>query len=111
MVNLRPQRVRSASLLENAAYLFIIEATNYQRVDFYDRPMFAESPATSRMASNTPNLPQIVAEPVPDVRRRLALTVQILAPRVVRLRLGERAAPDFGILLDPEPAGRCYPAT
>ncbi len=82
-----------------------IEATSYQRVDFYDRPMFAESPATSRVASNTPNLPQIVAEPVPDVRHQLPLKVEVVAPRVVRLRLGERTAPDFGILLDPELPG------
>jgi alpha-D-xyloside xylohydrolase len=82
-----------------------VEATSYARVAFYDRPMLAEPPATSRIASNTPNLPQIVAEAVPDERRRLALRVEVVAPRVVRLRLGQRSAPDFGILLDPEPTG------
>ncbi|MFN8511335.1 MAG: glycoside hydrolase family 31 protein [Chloroflexia bacterium] len=81
------------------------EATSFRRVWFYDRPMLAEPPATSRIASNTPNLPQIVAEEVPDARRSVPLVVQVVAPRVVRLRLGKRIAPDFGILLEPEPAG------
>ena len=87
------------------SFTAMVEATSYRRVDFYDRPMLAEPPATSRIASNTPNLPQIVTEAVPDERRQLPLRVEVVAPRVVRLRLGERTAPDFGILLDPEPQG------
>src|SRR3954451_109203 len=85
--------------LEEDATRFVgtVEATRYERVFFYDRPMFVESPATSRVASSTPNLPQIGGV-VPDERRALALSVQVIAPRVVRLRLGERADEGLGVL-------------
>src|SRR5688572_14710299 len=78
-----------------------VEATSYRRIAFYERPMLAEPPATSRIASDTPNLPRIVADEVADERRQLPLKIELVAPRVVRLRLGTRTAPDFGILLDP----------
>lgn len=87
------------------SFTAMVELTSYRRVAFYDRPMLVEPPATSPIASNTPNLPQILPGEVPDERRHLPLVIELVAPRVVRLRLGERAAPDFGILLDPAPPG------
>jgi alpha-D-xyloside xylohydrolase len=66
--------------------------------------MLAESPATSRAASVTPNLPQLGAT-VPDERQSLTLHLEVVAPRVVRLRLGERADDGLSLLIEPEPTG------
>src|SRR4051795_5013177 len=89
---------------EGTRFAGTVEATRFERVFFYDRPMFVESAATSRVASSTPNLPQIGGT-VPDERRTVALRVQVIAPRVVRLRLGERADDGIGVLVGAGPPG------
>lgn len=82
-----------------------IAAIAYARVMFYDRPMLAESPAHAGAQSATPNLPQLEQE-VPDTSRAVPLTIALVAPRVVRLRVGERPPnADCGLLVAPEPDG------
>src|SRR6476661_8319240 len=94
----------SASLAEGGeSFSGMIEATRYERVAFYDRLMLAESPETSRVSSATPNLPQLGA--VPDERLLRSLQVEVIAPRVVRLRLGERADDGLPLLIAPQPTG------
>ena len=88
-----------------ASFTAPVELAGYRRVAFYDRPMLAEPPSAADGASATPNLPQILTEAVPDVRKRLPLLIEVVAPRVVRLRLGAPAGPEAGILLDPAPPG------
>lgn len=81
-----------------------LEFARYERLFFHDHPMLAESPATSRTASATPNLPQLSAL-VRDERRTLALRLEVVAPRVARLRLGERADAGLPPLVEPGPTG------
>ena len=78
-------------------------ATAYARVMFYDRPMLAESPAHAGSQSATPNLPQLEQE-VSATSRMVPLTLELVAPRVVRLRVGERPIEaDCGLLVEQEP--------
>ncbi|MGN6360131.1 MAG: TIM-barrel domain-containing protein [Thermomicrobiales bacterium] len=99
------RHVASAGLERQASqFVATVEATGFARVMYYDRPMLAEGHA-AQAQSATPNLPRLDAD-VPPGNRQLAFSLMVVAPRVVRLRLGERATPDPGILLDPEPAGR-----
>ena len=94
----------SASLSEGGErFVGVIETTRYERVAFYDRLMLAESPETSRVSSATPNLPQLGV--VPDERRLHTLQIEIVAPRVVRLRLSERADDQLPLLIAPQPMG------
>ena len=86
-------------------FVGVITATAYAQVMFYDRPMLAESPAHAGAQSATPNLPQLGQE-VTDAVRTVPLWIEFVAPRVVRLRVGERPAEaDCGLLVAPEPGG------
>ncbi|HEY8597843.1 MAG TPA: TIM-barrel domain-containing protein [Thermomicrobiales bacterium] len=98
------RRLVSASLTKDGeCFSGVIEATRYERVAFYDRLMLAESPETSRVSSATPNLPQLGT--VADERRLHTLQVEVVAPRVVRLRLGESADDGLSLLAEPQPTG------
>jgi len=94
-----------AGLAEGGArFVAEVEATRYERLHFYDRPMLVESAANARLSSATPNAP-LIGEAVPDERRTLPLTIEIVAPRVVRLRVGAQADEGLGALVEPEPPG------
>ncbi len=85
-----------------------VEAAGFAQVAYYDRPIVATADA-AQLQTATPNLP-VLNYTMPEDRRRLPLTIELVAPRVVRLRLGPAAdarhpAYDYGILVDPEPPG------
>ncbi|HEX5504164.1 MAG TPA: hypothetical protein VFW96_16180, partial [Thermomicrobiales bacterium] len=80
-----------------------VEAAGFARGEYYDRPMSA-SAAEDAAGGSAPNRPRLDFA-APAGSRALPLTLEVVAPRVVRLRLGRPAEHDFGILLDPEPAG------
>src|SRR5262245_49911903 len=98
------RRVAAGLTKDGYAFGGEIGATRYARSLFCAGPVFTGSAATSRVESSTPNLPQIGGE-VPDERRVFALRIEVVGPRVVRLRLGERADDRLGVLVEPEPPG------
>lgn len=98
------RRVAGEVAADGTRFVGEVTATAYARVMFYDRPMLAESSAHARARSATPNLPQLDQD-VPDTRHTAVLTLEIVAPRVVRLRIGERADNALRLLVEPEPTG------
>ncbi|HET8629217.1 MAG TPA: TIM-barrel domain-containing protein, partial [Thermomicrobiales bacterium] len=99
-----PQRIVAAEIAAGGRrFVFTVEAAGYARGDYYDRPM-SVSAAEDATGAGTPNRPRLDFA-APAGSRALPLTLAVVAPRVARLRLGRQPEHDFGILLDPEPAG------
>ncbi len=98
------QIVGSSLSADGTQFVATIELARYARRFFYDRPMLVEAPGATGAASATPNLPQLGID-LPDERRMMPLRLEVLAPRVLRLRLGEPADDGLPILVEPIPAG------
>jgi alpha-D-xyloside xylohydrolase len=94
------RQIVGASLVgDGSQFVATVELAPYARRFFYDRPMLIEAAGPG---SATPNLPQYGFE-LPDERRTLSLRLEVIAPRVLRVRLGEPVDDSLPILVEPLP--------
>ncbi|MDP9365133.1 MAG: hypothetical protein M3Q10_13065, partial [Chloroflexota bacterium] len=95
------QRVLSGGIVGGARFEAHVAVADFARIGYYQRPIVAH-PGATPAANTTPNRPRFATAP-PREDHALPLTIEAVAPRVLRLRFGPRSEPT-GILLDPEPA-------
>lgn len=96
------RRLTAANLTVGATrYECDIVATAFSRVAYGDRPVTVTGDVSP---TSTPNRPHLDHDLLRE-DRLLPLVIEVVAPRVVRLRLGQQPAYNPEILVNPEPPG------
>ena len=95
------QRVLSGGIADGRRFEAHVASADFARIGYYERPIVAHPGATAA-ANTTPNRPRFATAARRD-DEILPLAIEVVAPRVVRLRFGPPPPLTDEILLHPEP--------